>query len=296
VNQILIILAAGLFGFVTAGGRYFHEEGFSLYEIATLVVFIPIFLAPLLIFSRRFRPTLRLLPFFLSFGFIGASLQLAQFAGIALGLPVALVVLLLYTQPLWTTLLGRLVLQETITAAKLGAALLAFAGMVILVNPGRPQEYPVSGLLAAISAGLLLSLWVIWSRRSALKHQHFVVTTFGFTLFSSLWLLILYPLVGSLPLDSSLVRLDFGLYLDYWRMVVLYTVLAGIVPSFLVFYALKGVDASTAGILLLFEPISAAVLAYLWFEEALAPNVWVGGALILMANFVVIRAAPRPAV
>jgi drug/metabolite transporter, DME family len=293
VNQILIILAACLFGFVTAGGRYFHEEGFSLYEIALLVIFVPVFLAPLLVFRSRFRPRLRLFPFFVTFGFIGALLQLAQFAGIALGLPVALVVLLLYTQPLWTTLLGRLVLEERITRAKLGAALLAFSGIVVLVDPGRPQEYPVAGLLAAVLAGFLLSLWVIWSRKSALKEQHFVVTTFGFTLFCSLWLLLLYPMVLLLPLDVSLVRLEFGLYRNYWGMVTLYTVLAGIVPSFLVFYALKGVEASTAGVLLLFEPVSAAVMAYFWFQEALASNVWVGGALILAANVIVIRAAPR---
>jgi drug/metabolite transporter (DMT)-like permease len=89
------------------------------------------------------------------------------------------------------------------------------------------------------------------------------------------------------------VRLEFGLYLEYWGMVVIYTVLAGIVPSFLVFFALKGVEASTAGVLLLFEPVSAAVMAYFWFQEALAPNVWVGGVLILLANVIVIRATPR---
>lgn len=66
--------------------------------------------------------------FFLVFGFFGAIARLCQFGAVVLGVRVAIVVLLLYTQPLWTIAFNKLFLQESITKRKILAMILVLVG------------------------------------------------------------------------------------------------------------------------------------------------------------------------
>ncbi len=272
------------------GGQYFHNVGFSLYEISCLIFFLAISLIPLLIFKKEYRFPREQITFFVIFGFIGAGLQIGQFAGIVLGVPVAIVALLLYSQPIWTSVFGRLFLNETITTRKILALLFALAGILVLVNPfGIQNKFSAAGLLAALGAGVFFSLWVIWGRKSGLKNQHFLTTAFGYSFFTSLWLLLLYPLAAFLWDEPEFVRLDPGVYLEFWWVVAGFTIFAGLMPHFLAFAGMRQVDASTTGVLLLFEPISAAILAFIFFSQPLTSNIWLGGGFILFSNYVLLR-------
>ncbi|MCG8603424.1 EamA family transporter [bacterium] len=290
INCGAISLAAFFYGLITVSGQYFADRGFSLYEISLLLIFAPLVLLPSIFWKREFRISRPQLPFFIHFGFVGAMLQLTQFAGIVLGVPVAIVALLLYTQPIWTTFLGKWLLQEKITKAKILAGTLALLGMIALVNPFDSRLHlNLAGVVAALMAGLFLSLWVILGRKSGLREQHFVTTTFGYSLFSSCWLIVLYPVVSLFLKDPTFVYLSFGKYVEYWWAVLFFSVFVNITPHFLAFFGMKRVDASTAGILLLFEPVSAALVAYLLFGQSLTTNIWIGGFLILSGNFLLVR-------
>ena len=54
-------------------------------------------------------------------------------------LPLAEVVAVAFAGPLIMTLLARAVLHETVGAHRLGAVLVGFVGILLVVNPGRPQ-------------------------------------------------------------------------------------------------------------------------------------------------------------
>lgn len=288
-HSLFIIAAATLYGLITVGGQFFANLGFSLYEISCLIFFLAACLFPVLIFKREYRFPREQLPFFIIFGLIGAGLQLGQFAGIILGIPVAIVALLLYSQPLWTSILGRLFLNEVFTTPKTIALLIALVGILVLVNPfGIQNELSSVGLLAALGAGVFFSLWVIWGRKSGLKNQHFLTTAFG-SFFTSLCLLSFYPLVNFLWDDPKFVRLDPRVYWEFWLLVGGFTLFAGVMPNLLAFAGMRKVDASTTGVLLLFEPISAAILALLFFNQPLTSRIWLGGGLILFSNYVLLR-------
>jgi len=68
-----------------------------------------------------------------------------------------------------------------------------------------------------------------------------------------------------------------------------FTIFAGVLPNLLAFAGMRKVDASTTGVLLLFEPISAAVLAFIFFNQPLTSNIWLGGGLILFSNYILLR-------
>ena len=289
--RLAVMAGAAGYGGITVGGRWLSDRGFSLYEISlTGVVFTALALLPALLMTPRLRLRRSELGLFAIFGFVGATLQLTQFAGIVLGVPVALVALLLYTQPVWTVLLGRIWLEEPITGRKVGAAALAAVGVLVLFDPrGAAGTAPTIGLLAALAAGLALSFWVILARSSALRGNPAVTTTFGYTAFSAVWLLAAWPLATLVLPSASLGRVSVAPFLAQWHWVALYTVGANLLPALLAMWGMRRVDASTAGVLLLLEPVSAALLAWPLFGETLEGNVAVGGGLILAANWILLR-------
>ncbi len=290
-DRFYILISAALYGLITVAGKYFSDRGLSLYEISLLILFIPLPICPLLILNRKYRIPTELLGFFFVFGLIGAALQVTQFAGIVLGVPVAVVALLLYSQPVWTTILGKWLLQEKITKRKVTSSAVALSGVIVLVDPfSSGLNFSLPGLASAVLAGLFLSLWVIWGRKSSLRNQHYITTVFGYTSFSALCLLLAYPFLVSLPVGGDHLRLDFINYLENGWAVAAFSVFAGILPASLAFCGMRTVEASTAGVLLLLEPVSAAVLAYLLFDQALTSNIWLGGGLILLANYILLKA------
>ncbi len=287
-------MAALFYGFITIGGQYFTNVGFSLYEISLLLMFVPLPLLPLLIAKPQYRIKRETLGFYTVFGLIGAALQITQFGGIVLGVPVAVVALLLYTQPLWTIILGKVLLNEKISLRKTTAAGLALLGVFCLLQPaGQDNSLDGYGLASAILAGLFLSLWVIWGRKSGLRREHFITSSFGYASFSSAWLLLLYPIVLQFWGDDHFLRLDFGKYFNHIYAVAAFAVFAGVFPACLAFAGMRTVDASSAGVLLLFEPVSAAILAFFIFGQSLTANIWLGGCLILSANYILLRKTTR---
>ncbi|MEK6978396.1 MAG: hypothetical protein AABX40_08405 [Candidatus Hydrothermarchaeota archaeon] len=104
---LFVASAAVLYGLILPSAQYFADMGLSLYEIALLPILCNlVILGPLALreglWSRRHIPTLAV------YGLIGAALQLTQFGGIVMGLPIAAAAMLLSTQPLWSLLLGML--------------------------------------------------------------------------------------------------------------------------------------------------------------------------------------------
>lgn len=298
IHVLFLILAATFYGFITVGGQYFSARGFSLYEIACLILFACPLYVPLLFLRPKYRIRRAHLWFYVVFGLIGAGLQITQFAGIVLGVPVAVVALLLYSQPVWTTLLGRVLLREAITVRKISAVVLALVGIVGLLNPfSESSTFPASGLFFALLAGLFLSLWVIWGRKSALRRQHFLTTSFGYAFFSSVWLIVLLPVLKLVAGGTAFLRFDISVYRHEWLAVAGFAVFASFLPAVLAFAGMRRVDASVAGLLLLFEPLSAAFMAKLFFQQPLTGNIWFGAAFILLGNAVLVggKNSRRPA-
>jgi len=288
-GYLAIWVAAIFYGFITVAGQYFSDHGLSLYEISLLILFVPVPLLPF-VFLKKYRIRRELFGFYAIFGLIGSALQITQFAGIVLGVPVAVVALLLYTQPVWTTLLAKWLLGEAITRRKVISAGMALFGIIMLVDPfAADYRFDLTGLMSALLAGLFLSLWVIWGRKSGLKKQHYVTTVFGYTFFSSLCLLLLYPFLSTTASGSAYFRLNFQAYFDHLGAVAGFVLFAGILPASLAFHGMRTVEASAAGILLLFEPVSAAVMAYFFFGQPFTANIWLGGGFILGANYVMLR-------
>jgi drug/metabolite transporter (DMT)-like permease len=288
-SQWSIACSAALYGTVTVGGEFFRQLGLSLYEVSLY----PLAITFLIVFPfsmKKYATRREMLPFFVSYGFIGALVQLLQFGGIVLGVPIATVSFLLYMQPIWTTLLGKLLLRERITLHKGLAVVLATCGVLVLIQ-GEGVRGDVSGIFSAILGGVFLALWVIWGRKSGLRRQHYLTATAGWSGSSSAWLLVLWPLFFVMTRNPAMSRLSLSFPLRYWIFLTVFAVVAGVLPSLLFFRGLQTVPASTAGIILLLEPVTASLMAALFFKQPLGLHTVSGGSLILLSNFLLLGEA-----
>jgi drug/metabolite transporter (DMT)-like permease len=279
-----VLAAAVFYGFIAAGCRFFADSGLSLYEI-TIYTFLcgSILLLPILI-KKKYLPQKNMLSFFLIYGLISALLQLSSFGAIVLGVPIAAAVLLLYTEPLWTILFAKPLLGEPLTERKMFAVSVSLLGVLIVTGTEILSGLNLTGVILALLSGVFLSLWVIYSRESDLKKQHYSTTTFSSMAFALPWFLLSYPITYLLTSNQKLVGFASNLPIEIWLFLCLYVAFAYIIPNYLFDRGLNMLSASRACVIMPLEPITATVLAAVFFQQPITANLVVGGVLILAAN------------
>jgi drug/metabolite transporter (DMT)-like permease len=108
------------------------------------------------------------------------------------------------------------------------------------------------------------------------------------------FLLILQPIVSIFISDPLKTSLSLGLPGKIWIYLLGFALISNVIPHVSYYHGVKEIRASTAGIILLLEPISGAILAALFLSQPITSNIIVGGLLILLANYLVIRAELKP--
>ena len=287
----MIALAALLFGGITAGGDFLLQAGLSVYEISIYTfLFLFIMLLPLLLLQRELFVKKKQFLFYLGFGLIGASLQLTSLMALFMGVPIAIVAILINSQPIWTAIIGKYFLGEVIDKKQLLAIFIALVGLFILLEPWTAERIgQITGILLSLVAGLLLSLWIILGRRGGLKMEHGLTITFGYVTFTLISLLLFYPLLWFIISDESIIRVSIDLSTYQWVSLFIFALLANLIPHLLFFTGIKTVKAMTAGILLLMEPLSATIMAVILFSQPLTLFMIFGGAIILSSNYLILK-------
>ncbi|HNR43631.1 MAG TPA: DMT family transporter [Methanofastidiosum sp.] len=286
-----IIISAIFFGLIIPGGQFFSNLGFSLYEISAYsLLFLFVFTLPIIVIKKTVPIRRDNLLFFVLYGLIGALLQLTQYGGVIFGTPVAIVALLLYTQPIWTTFFGRILLNEKITKMKLLSVTVAFLGVVFLLSPWNISNVgSTKGLISSLLAGIFLSLWVIFARKTGINKDYYINTLSAYSFVSLIWLILLFPVIKFFYQNEYLTKLSYNFPTSYWVYFGLFCLIAAFLPNSLFYKAIEKVEASKAGIILLLEPVVASIVAMIVFSQYLNSSIFVGGGLILISNYLAIK-------
>ncbi len=102
---LLVALSGFLSGFIVFSGQVFANIGLSLFEMATLPFVFSLFILAPFVFKKKFFPKKEDWKILLFYGLVAAGAVFCQFGGVVFGASVAVVVLLLYAQPLWTIII-----------------------------------------------------------------------------------------------------------------------------------------------------------------------------------------------
>jgi len=285
-----LILAGVLFGTIVFGGKILSTFGLSVYELAILPFIVSILvLLPIIILKKEYRIKKDQLPLWLLYGFVEAVSVFCEFTPFILGLPVSILVLLLYTQPLWCILLVTLFLKEKITAKDIVASVIVILGVVILVNPFGARVNNVPGILVALVGGIALAGWLVIGSYASKKNINPITIRFAESIFQIGFLIILFPIVHIIFKNPSVTSFSFS----YGWKVILAIVIYGLFSQTLshLFYFKGAKDAPTmhASIIALLEPVVAVLLSAIFLHEIISLNIIIGGLLILAANVLVIK-------
>jgi len=216
--------------------------------------------------------------YLLLFGILQVGTMLTFFISLLKG-SVSIAVLLLYTAPVYITILSPWLLKEKSTKKGIIALVLSILGILFIVDPTKLDlgHYP-AGILAGIASGIIYAFQIMISKYASSTYTGYAQAFWSFPIA----IIILLP-VGISP---------FNLVIDNLGYLILLSIFPTILAVSLYFNGLKKVNAHSASIVGLIEPLSAVILSVLILHEQISILEIIGGALILAGVSLVTRDEP----
>jgi len=209
-------------------------------------------------------------------GLASAGVGLCYLSSVAF-IPVAVAAVVFYTFPVLIVLASPLVDKRPLTPTLLGIALLAFAGVVMVVGPALDGLDP-RGLVLAFGASLCAVVQFYGANRCAALP----------TLTKVVWVqAISLPAAWAAALATGGLAAPAALAAAPWA--VAFTICGFIIGFVLHMMALARVGAVVAGMVFCVEPVIAVITAALVLGEALTPLQGVGGACVVAAILLTVR-------
>lgn len=276
---ISLLISATLWGIAWYPLRVAEEYGISgLWT--SLIIYSAALLCGSVVFRRKLgeikRQPLLLGAIALTNGWLNIAFVLAVIEG-----NVVRVVLLFFLSPLWSTLLGWLVLKEQLSSWSMATLTVAMIGaMIMLWDPSLGFPWPQDAAdWLAITSGMAFSVSNVLIRK--LQHISIRVKTvsawFGVTLLAVIWIVL-----G----DEPMPQVATGIWT--WTTVIGCAMI--IVMTLSVQYGVTHMPVYRSAVILLFELVAAAASAQWLSDEVISNAEWIGGSLIVLAGYLSARA------
>lgn len=176
-----------------------------------------------------------------------------------------------HTQPFWLLLLGRVVLGEALTTRKLLALAVAFAGMLLIVQPGGGGSASLLGVGLALGAAVLYAVVTLISKQlpKTLLPTH-IASVQTFT-----GVLLLWPLLDNATLWVTGAHWPYLATLGLVHTTLMYIVM---------YAAFRQLPTHWIGLLGFSYPVVALLVDYLAYGRLLDGWQLLGVVLIIAAN------------
>jgi drug/metabolite transporter (DMT)-like permease len=250
-------------------------------------VFVALTLAVLFACFRpgQFRVPLRLLPFLLAYGLVTSLFNLMWTLSVTFN-GAAVATVLAYCSGAFSVFLGRWLLKERLSAAKLAATVLSLGGCLLVSGAIHAEAWRMNllGILAGVLSGLTYAAYSLFGRSASGRGLDPWTTLFYSFAFAAgyLFLANLLP-QGWLPGTARHLG-DFfwlGRSVSGWGLLVLLGAVPSVAGFGLYLVSLVHLPGSVANLVVSLEPAFTTVIAFLFLAERLGPMQATGGLLIL---------------
>ena len=194
-------------------------------------------------------------------------------------IPIAEVVTIEFTGPVWVALLAVIALGERMTAARIAAVVLGIVGVVIVVRPGLDHVDPGQFIALLAAIGFAGSIILV---KSLTRTDSVVSIIF--------WMLVIQSAMGAIP--AMIVWQTPSTAAWAWVAVI---AACGTYSHFCMAHALRHADATTVVPLDFLRVPLTALAAWLVFAERFDVFTVVGAAVILSGNLLNLRRGGVPA-
>ena len=188
-------------------------------------------------------------------------------------IPIAQVVAIEFTMPIWTALLAVAFLGERLGAARIAAVALGLVGVAVIVRPGLEHVDPGQLIALAAAVGFAISIILV---KSLTATESVVSIIF--------WMLVVQSLIGIVP--AALVWRTPPAQVWPWIGVI---ALCGTYSHYCMTQALRHADAMMIVPMDFLRVPLTAVAGWLVYDERIDLFTVVGAALILVANLLNLR-------
>jgi drug/metabolite transporter (DMT)-like permease len=203
------------------------------------------------------------------------SAQFCWFLAISL-IPLAEVISIEFTMPLWTAILAAIFLGERLTLRRITAVALGFAGILVIIQPGLS---PVGlGQIAALYAAIVFAVSIIMTKSLTRTEDSLTIVFYMF---------LLQGLIGLLPALNVWVWPS----ADKWPW-LLALGLAGTASHFCLSQAIATADTGIVIPMDFLRVPLTAVLGWLLYAEGISVWLVLGAAFILLANTLNLKGPP----
>lgn len=188
-------------------------------------------------------------------------------------LPLAEATVLLFTVPIFATILSATVLKEPVGIHRWSAVLLGFLGVLAVVRPGG-SALPAEGVAVGLAAAIVVSAVSVTLRQIG-KTEGAATTVFWFTVLSAAPMALLMPFLGKIH-DASTVGLLLALGLTGGLAQLTMTASLRLAPVSVVL----PMDYSNL--------VWSALFGWLIFASVPGSSLWLGAPLIIASGLYIV--------
>lgn len=273
----LILAAAGIWGTIGFFVRSITAAGLSETQLIAVrcILSAAVMVIFLAIYDRRLlRIRLRDVWMFLGTGILSFdAFTICYFTAVGMT-SLSVAAILLYTSPIFVTVLAVPFFHEKFTKKKLICLLMAFSGCVLVSGfPAAASGGSGLGILLGILSGFFYGLYSIFGQFALRRYHTLTIITYTF-IFASLGILPFADLAGLQGAAWSP-----GLA---WE-VIFFAIMSGAAAYLLYTLGMSKVKATNAAIAAIFEPVVAALTGVFVYDESLSAAGITGIVLVIAA-------------
>ncbi len=275
-SPLLIVVAATLWGTMGLFTRKMTELGFSTLQLVFMRASITAaaLFVYLLIFDRnKLKIRVKDVWIFILAGLISVVLFQHCYTSAIMAGSISIAATLLYTSPIFVTLISAVLFKEKITPIKIIALIMAFTGCV-LVSGISGTALPLAAVFLGIASGFTYGLYSIFTK-TALLHYSPLTFTFYTFLTATLALIPLCDIGSLLTTVASSVKTV--------TMPAVFGIITSVIPYVCFTCGLKHIDAGKANITATIEPAVATLIGVFVLGERLSTATVIGITLVLMS-------------
>ena len=283
--ELYVIIAGAFWGLMGLGVTFLRRGGMTNLDICfirSFIALVTLTLYALLKDKSLFKIKLKDIWCFIGTGFISLfTFNLCYFTAIEMT-SIAIAVVLLYTSPAFVILLSRILFKEKITKIKVISLLVMFFGCMCVSGLFEDlNSFSPIGTLFGIASGFLYALYSVFSRFAINKGYKSETISFYTFLFASF---------------GCSFFADFGnIYQNITYEIVFYAFVVGVIACTLpyIFYTkgLENCDNSKACILVMVEPLVAAITSY--FIDGFMSYIKIFGMICMFFAVVIVNLKPK---
>ncbi|UFJ41067.1 DMT family transporter [Brevibacillus humidisoli] len=281
-GSFFVLISAAAFAMIPIFALYAYEGGVS---VATLL-FLRFLIAGVLFFSYlfvkksgRLKLTPQQLIHLLLLGCFFYTMQSILYFSSVAYIPASLAALLLYTFPIYVSILSYLVDREPINGKTITSILISMSGLALVLGTSF-GEVEIVGVLLALGAAVSYALYIVLGNRTV-QHLPPLVVSGYVSLFATCSLFVVGLATGGLALSFAP---------SAWWAVLGVAVVCTVIAFFTFFRGLSLVGSTRASVLSMIEPVVTSLFSALLFAERLSWLQMMGGAIVLIGASLIVTA------